>query len=62
MKFIHNLLVFLMLGGFFIATLLGIVDAYAIHRDLERVSHKTEKAMILTLGCMTIGSLILSYI
>lgn len=62
MKFLHTLLVYFMLGSFIIAILLGIIEVYALHRELETVSQKTEKAMLITLGCMTIWSLILSYI
>lgn len=62
MKFIHTLLVYLMLGSFIIAILLGIIEVYALHRELETVSQKTVKAMLIALGCMTIWSLILSYI
>lgn len=62
MKFLHTLFVYLMLGSFIIAILLAIIEVYAVHRELETVSHKTEKAILITLGCMTIWSLILSYI
>ena len=62
MKFLHTLLVYLMLGSFIIAILLGIIEAYAVHRELRSVSQKTKKAILITLGCMTIWSLILSYI
>lgn len=62
MKFLHTLLVYLMLGSFIIAILLGIIEVYALHRELRSVSQKIEKAMVITLGCMTIWSLILSYI
>nr|DAP54073.1 MAG TPA: Lipopolysaccharide assembly protein A domain [Caudoviricetes sp.] len=62
MKFLHTLLVYLMLGSFIIAILLGIIEAYAVHRELRSVSQKTEKAILITLGCMTFWSLILSYI
>ena len=62
MKFLHTLFVYLMLGSFIIAILLGIIEVYAVHRELRSVSQKTEKAILITLGCMTIWSLILSYI
>ena len=62
MKFLHTLLVYLMLGSFIIATLLGIIEVYAVHRELETVSKKTVKAILITLGCMVIWSLLLSYI
>lgn len=62
MKFLHTLLVCLMLGGFIIAILLGIIEVYAVHRELKTVSQKTVKALLITLGCMAIWSLILSYI
>lgn len=62
MKFLHTLLVYLMIGGFIIAIVLEIIEVYALHRELRSVSQKTEKAILITLGCMTIWSLILSYI
>lgn len=62
MKFLHTLLVYLMLGGFIIAILLEIIEIYALYRELRSVSQKIEKAILITLGCMTIWSLILSYI
>lgn len=62
MKFLHTLLVYLMIGGFIIAILLEIIEIYALHRELETVSKKTVKAILITLGCMAIWSLLLSYI
>lgn len=46
----------------YLLNFIGIIEAYAVHRELRSVSQKTEKAILITLGCMTIWSLILSYI
>lgn len=62
MKFLHTLLVYLMIGGFIVAILLEIIEIYALHRELETVSQKTVKAILIILGCMVIWSLLLSYI
>ena len=62
MKFLHTLLVYLMIGGFIVAILLEIIEIYALHRELETVSQKTVKAILIILGCMPIWSLLLSYI